>query len=996
MAQNNKTFRVFISSTFSDLKPERNALQERVFPRLRALCQQHGARFQPIDLRWGVSEEASLDQQAMAICLGEIARCQQTSPRPNFIVLLGDRYGWCPPPPHILDSEFQEILSAIKGQDDQILLREWYQLDKNAIPPEWHLKPRLKGSPYEVYDNWQPVEVRLQAILAQAAVELGFSLERLLPYTASATEQEIAAGALMVTEAPEHVFCFFRSLEGLPTGFDAQAFRTLVQMRLNENYPSGLSSTSQGLVSQILGNPSHTSARDFVQAINHAFKETPKATPEADVLSFVRQVLVDITGKDYQNLNESDWTVDTKAQQQQHDLKYRLQGYIPHNIRSYSARWNGDAISGETISTGHIDQLCDDVYDALSGIILSEIEHPYSITAAEETIHIQPSPALDAEGLAHRKFAEDRLRVFVGRQDILEKIASHLSAGGKRCLTVVGAGGTGKSTLVARAIQEAQMVYPQAEIVYRFIGVTPGSSDGRSLLDSLCHELSRRYGADASDIPTDYRDLVPELGKRMALATAGKPLILFLDSLDQLSESQNARSLIWLPAELPEHVYIITTTRPEDTLKAMQSKQSMELELAGLSRREGEDLLSRWLANAHRTLQPAQFQQVMDKFDCLGAPSDSELSPGNPLYLKLAFEEARLWASYSPPEELAYGVKGIIERNMIDRMKHEGNHGETMVSHALGYLAASRYGLAEDEMVDLLSRDLQVYEWFFKMSYHLPSDLVQNAIQYRRSIQAGTAKQEGEATKEEERAALAWLKEIRNPPEQVSKFLMDVLPKPDGPRLPIVLWSRLSFDLSPYLTERMVDGSSLMNFYHRELGEVSTGVFLSERKDLVYHARLADYFHTKADPQGDGTWTGKSIHGLSELPYHLTRAERYEDVFQTLTDFKFLEHKAAEVGVLVRTDEKGNPAHTYTGVLQLQEDYERALKVMPGGEGEMADRAPLILTALETSKGLMVYCPVCNKASPIKKEMLDKKIACPQETCKSPIKLNPFTVKREL
>ena len=601
-------------------------------------------------------------------------------------------------------------------------------------------------------------------------------------------------------------------------------------------------------------------------------------------------------------------------------MKTRLQGYIPLNIRSYSARWNGDAINGETISTEHIDQLCADVYDALSDIILAEIEHPHSTAAAEETIHIQPSPALDAEGLAHRKFAEDRLRIFVGRQDILEKIASHLSAGGKRCLTVVGAGGTGKSTLVARAIQEAQMVYPQAEIVYRFIGVTPGSSDGRSLLDSLCHELSRRYGADASDIPTDYRDLVPELGKRMALATAGKPLILFLDSLDQLSESQNARSLIWLPAELPEHVYIITTTRPEDTLKAMQSKQSMELELAGLSRREGEDLLSRWLANAHRTLQPAQFQQVMDKFDCLGAPSDSELSPGNPLYLKLAFEEARLWASYSPPEELAYGVKGIIERNMIDRMKHEGNHGETMVSHALGYLAASRYGLAEDEMVDLLSRDLQVYEWFFKMSYHLPSDLVQNAIQYRRSIQAGTAKQEGEATKEEERAALAWLKEIRNPPEQVSKFLMDVLPKPDGPRLPIVLWSRLSFDLSPYLTERMVDGSSLMNFYHRELGEVSTGVFLSERKDLVYHARLADYFHTKADPQGDGTWTGNYIHGLSELPYHLTRAERYEDVFQTLTDFKFLEHKAAEVGVLVRTDEKGNPAHTYTGVLQLQED----------------------------------------------------------------------------
>ena len=93
MAQAGKTFRIFVSSTFSDLKEERNALQKQVFPELRELCMQHGFRFQAIDLRWGVSEEASLDQQTMKICLDELARCQKTTPRPNFIVLLGDRYG---------------------------------------------------------------------------------------------------------------------------------------------------------------------------------------------------------------------------------------------------------------------------------------------------------------------------------------------------------------------------------------------------------------------------------------------------------------------------------------------------------------------------------------------------------------------------------------------------------------------------------------------------------------------------------------------------------------------------------------------------------------------------------------------------------------------------------------------------------------------------------------------------------------------------------------
>jgi hypothetical protein len=89
-----RTFRVFVSSTFEDMKAERDALQRDVFPRLRKLCEENGARFQAIDLRWGVRDEAALDQQTMEICLREIERCQQTGIKPNFVVLLGERYGW--------------------------------------------------------------------------------------------------------------------------------------------------------------------------------------------------------------------------------------------------------------------------------------------------------------------------------------------------------------------------------------------------------------------------------------------------------------------------------------------------------------------------------------------------------------------------------------------------------------------------------------------------------------------------------------------------------------------------------------------------------------------------------------------------------------------------------------------------------------------------------------------------------------------------------------
>ena len=90
--------RVFVSSTFSDMKHERNALAADAFPKLEQLCHRHGFQFQAIDLRCGVSTEAGLDHRTMRICFDELRRAQELSPRPNFLTLLGNRYGWRPLP----------------------------------------------------------------------------------------------------------------------------------------------------------------------------------------------------------------------------------------------------------------------------------------------------------------------------------------------------------------------------------------------------------------------------------------------------------------------------------------------------------------------------------------------------------------------------------------------------------------------------------------------------------------------------------------------------------------------------------------------------------------------------------------------------------------------------------------------------------------------------------------------------------------------------------
>ena len=106
-----KTFRVFLSSTFLDFEKERNEIQRIVVPTLEKLCNSHNCRFLLVDLRWGISEEAGLNQKALDMCLEEIRRSQKITPRPNFIFLLGDRYGYIPLPTYLLKSEYDLFLT---------------------------------------------------------------------------------------------------------------------------------------------------------------------------------------------------------------------------------------------------------------------------------------------------------------------------------------------------------------------------------------------------------------------------------------------------------------------------------------------------------------------------------------------------------------------------------------------------------------------------------------------------------------------------------------------------------------------------------------------------------------------------------------------------------------------------------------------------------------------------------------------------------------------
>ena len=155
----NKTIKFFISSTFKDFIKERNALQNFVFPRLKKLCQDKGFSFQPVDLRWGVTNESSDDNKTMEYCLNEVKRCS-SDPKPNLLILFGQRYGWVPLPSYIESNVFdiiEEKIDNINFTKEEAVKEAQKKLFVKNQTMSAHSVPKLQ--------NW-PVQIKLAPVNA--------------------------------------------------------------------------------------------------------------------------------------------------------------------------------------------------------------------------------------------------------------------------------------------------------------------------------------------------------------------------------------------------------------------------------------------------------------------------------------------------------------------------------------------------------------------------------------------------------------------------------------------------------------------------------------------------------------------------------------------------------------------------------------------------------------------------------------------------------------
>ncbi|XP_042898857.1 NACHT and WD repeat domain-containing protein 2 isoform X2 [Parasteatoda tepidariorum] len=462
------------------------------------------------------------------------------------------------------------------------------------------------------------------------------------------------------------------------------------------------------------------------------------------------------------------------------------------------------------------------------------------------------------EILQHLQAGKSSVSTFQGREDELNRIQNYIQANSVQPFVLHGKGGCGKTSLLAKAASMITSWCPEGTkpiLVLRFLGTTPDSSSVIPMLTSVCQQIMYNYMMPWEGIPDDLIPLIAFTKRLLTKITKEQALYIFLDSVDQLTGQQAANKLTWLPTRIPENVKIVISTASEGEAKEynllckMLSNENQFVEVHPLGEELAEYTIKCWLETNGRDLSKYQWNVVRK------AISKCTL----PIFIKLIFADVMRWRSYSKASEtiLAFTVMDSIMK-LFDRI--EKQHGRLLVAHALSYITASKSGLSETELEDLISLDDIVLDDVYQ--YHMPP--------------------------------------VR--------------------RIPPLLWTRIRRDLPNYLSEREADGVSVLNWYHRQFRDAAIERYFVKPDQIKYfHSSIAEYFlgtwgggtpkpfrYTEIqryrfglkNPEGtadrkvplqplvfhtkDGRVSGYNKRKFGELPFHLVRSDRFEDLFENV------------------------------------------------------------------------------------------------------------------
>jgi hypothetical protein len=293
----------------------------------------------------------------------------------------------------------------------------------------------------------------------------------------------------------------------------------------------------------------------------------------------------------------------------------------------------------------------------------------------------------------HHAFIGDRLSRCVGRhtelREINRLIAERMERGGY--ITVTGQAGQGKSTVIAKLVDEAGI----EAVAHHFIPINPGPDHQVSLLRNLMARLIDKYELPDVYLASDSRPLLRDFFPKVLgeVSERGGREVIYIDGLDQLQEEPGGeRDLSFLPRRLPPGIVCVLGTRPNDALRPLELLDPhYEYPLPHLSRVDFLAILARRGAQLDESTAE-RFYRAMD---------------ANALYLDLVARELADAEHIEPDtiiRRLAADPDNIFSLSM-DRLRRQRVLWDGAIKPLLGLLLVSQRPLHDRTIRYLLRVD---------------------------------------------------------------------------------------------------------------------------------------------------------------------------------------------------------------------------------------------------------------------------------------------------
>ena len=330
--------------------------------------------------------------------------------------------------------------------------------------------------------------------------------------------------------------------------------------------------------------------------------------------------------------------------------------------RNYKLAWKGVNLeeSNEEEHRSYLQRFCKQFVSDMKSMINDHLVNKESEQLDEDDM------TLFHEIVHHAKFANDKLKLFCGREESLAKMKNLLTAPKEQNMPIIvhALSGHGKTSLLAKcASLVPEWLGNNTSVALRFLGTSPQCSNIRDTMLSVIRQMATllNYALPSKDKLEkmgEVRRFFNVLVRKIGELHSDQKFVIILDSIDQLSELYGAHRFSWLPRKLPSNVHIIISLLSDfgsvlDNCKSRVNATSQYIELEPLTTNTAKLIIETFMRIHKRTLTKDQENLILKVFE----------KNAQPLFLKLVLDQALQWNSYTPVADIkiATNVRNAIQ-----------------------------------------------------------------------------------------------------------------------------------------------------------------------------------------------------------------------------------------------------------------------------------------------------------------------------------------------